>query len=516
MKKNKKIIIIFGDQLSHSLSSLHNADPHNDVIIMMEVLTEATYVKHHLHKIIFIFSAMRHFCDELKSKGFTVYYLKIDDENNKQSFTNNFYYAVSQFNPTQVSITEPGEYRVLEMIYEWQKNLTIPINILSDTRFLCSINEFTQWAKDKTQLRMEFFYRYMRIKTNTLMKDNKPEGGKFNYDKLNRLPPRNNMHFSKRISIEHDQITKEVINSITNLFKDHMGLAKNFNIAVTRKDALIIFHDFIKNNLPHFGDFQDAMINGEYFLHHSMISMYLNIGLLTAEEVITEVQFAYYNKRVNINSAEGYIRQILGWREFVRGVYWLKMPEYKNMNYFGAKEKLPWFYWTGNTDMACLKHTIQQTIETATSHHIQRLMVTGNFAILLGVLPEEVCEWYLAVYVDAFEWVELPNTLGMSQFADGGIVASKPYVSSGNYINKMSNFCQTCPYSVKEKLTENACPYNDLYWAFLIKNKKKLQNNPRLAFAYKTIDKMELELQKAYLNKQKILISKFCGGQPPS
>lgn len=453
---------------------------------------------------------MRHFCDELKNKGFKVHYLKIDDKTNKQSFTENFYKTVDLFQPTQVDVTEPGEYRVLEMFYEWQTKLDIPVNIHNDTRFLCSINEFTQWSKDKKQLRMEFFYRHMRIKTQILMKNNKPEGGKFNYDKLNRVPPRNNMRFKPRISVEHDKITKDVIKSIATLFTDHMGLASNFNLAVTRKDALTIFHDFIKNNLPHFGDFQDAMIEGEYYLHHSMISMYLNIGLLTADEVIKAVESAFYDNKVSINSAEGYIRQILGWREFVRGIYWLKMPEYKNLNYFGAKEQLPWFYWTGDTDMACLKHAIKQTIETATSHHIQRLMVTGNFAILLGVLPEEICDWYLAVYVDAFEWVELPNTLGMSQFADGGIVGSKPYVSSGNYINKMSNFCQNCSYNVKEKLTDNACPFNDLYWAFLIKNAKKLQTNPRLAFAYKTIDKMEPKIQKAYLEKQNKLVTKFC------
>lgn len=505
----KNLIFILGDQLSSKISSLKGFDKSKDIITMMEVQEEATYVPHHCHKIALIFSAMRHFAVELEAKGFTVEYIKLSDKNNKQSFTQNLISLVKKHKPENIRITEPGEYRVLEMIKQWRSLTNVNTEILNDDRFFCDLPTFKKWADGKKAWRMEHFYRRIRSQTGILMQNNKPVGGKFNYDSENRLPPKENMTFAKRPTVKPDEITKDVFQLIKKHFKNNIGDLSNFNLAVTRKQALLMLNYFIEQHLPNFGNYQDAMLQDEYYLHHSMLSMYLNIGLLYPKEVVAKAETAYLEGRIKINSAEGFIRQILGWREYIRGMYWLWMPKYKALNFFNAKENLPPMYWTGKTQMACMHHCLKQTLETASSHHIQRLMITGNFAMLLGVSPEAICDWYLAVYADAFEWVELPNTLGMSQFADGGIIASKPYAAGGNYINKMSNFCKNCVYDVKQKLTPNACPFNDLYWAFLIANEKKLQANPRLKFAYIQISKMSSQVKNNYLEKRKVLTKKF-------
>jgi len=503
--KNNRLIVLLGDQLCHQISSLDCFDPNNDSILMMEVMQEATYVKHHVHKITLLFSAMRHFADELKRKKFKVHYITLDDPANQQSFSQNLIYHLKQNHFDEIVITEPGEYRVLEMIAEWRDTLPIPVTVRADNRFYCSIVDFYAWAKGKKQLRMENFYRLMRQKTGILMQADQPIGGRWNFDHDNRKPANNNVHFPPRPTLPRSQITQQVIALVKKQFPDHMGDPENFQLAVTRDQALLILDDFIANHLRDFGTYQDAMLNHEYSLNHSFLSAYINCGLLTAREVIQRAEQAYKQKKAPINSAEGFIRQILGWREFIRGIYWLKIPEYRDLNYFNARRALPDFYWNANTDMACMRHAIKQTLETATSHHIQRLMLTGNFALLYGADPAQVCEWYLAVYADAYEWVELPNTLGMALFADGGIVGSKPYAASGNYINKMSNFCQDCRYNVKEKLSEQACPFNYLYWAFLIRHEKKLANNMRMKFAYQHIKKLSESEKQKYLNRAKKL-----------
>lgn len=476
----------------------------------MEVEEEATYVPHHPHKVILIFSAMRHFADALRQRGFSVEYFKITDPHNQHSFTANLKSLAQQLKPEKIILTEPGEYRVLEMIQEWTQSFGWAVEMRIDDRFYCSLNDFNQWAATQKSLLMENFYRMMRKSTHILMEGNRPVGGQFNYDTENRSPPKKGMHFPKRLFIEPDAITQEVIETVKKRYPNHLGQAEHFQWAVTRKEALKQLNHFIKHYLSEFGEFQDAMLLNEYYLNHSLLSAYLNIGLLLPDEVITKAEEAYFQKKISINNAEGFIRQILGWREYIRGLYWLKMPEYKKMNYLNATHALPDFYWHGNTDMRCLSQVIKQSLETATSHHIQRLMITGNFAMLVGVAPDEICEWYLAIYADAFEWVELPNTLGMSQFADGGILATKPYAASGNYIHKMSNFCSDCRYNVKEKLTDNACPFNDLYWGFLIQHHDKLKQNPRLKFAFNYIAKMSDDLKKRYLKKRMALIQKFC------
>ncbi len=490
MPSYENLILVLGDQLSSSISSLSDCNPKNDIIVMMELLDEATYVKHHPYKIILIFSAMRHFAQELTQKGYNVTYIKFNAMQNKHNFTDTLSIIINKTKPQKITVTEPGEYRVLEMIQQWQKIFKIPVSILEDTRFYCTIEKFKQWAKGKKQLRMEHFYRKMRKDTDILMKQGKPIGDKWNYDSDNRQAPPKDKTFKTPPQFSPDTITQQVIKLVKKHFSKHFGVIDHFAFAVTRQDAKKCLNFFCQHHLHQFGTYQDAMLLDEYNLYHSQLSMYLNIGLLLPNEIIDKTLETYHNKNIALHNIEGFIRQILGWREFIRGMYWLHMPTYKELNFLNHKNKLPELFWTGETNMACVKHCIQQTRETATSHHIQRLMITGNLALLLHTDPNEVCEWYLSVYADAFEWVELPNTLGMSQFGDGGIIASKPYISSGNYINKMSNFCTNCHYNVKHKIEDNACPFNFLYWHFLITHKKKLENNPRLKFAYNHINKL--------------------------
>ena len=506
-KRTRDLILILGDQLTESLDMIAEADSEKDCIVMMEVNEEATYVAHHCHKIILIFSAMRHFAKQLTDKGFCVHYIELDDSDNHHSLDGNIQHLVSTYRPESLKLTEPGEYRVLEIMQNWKKNLGIPVEIYDDNRFYCSIRQFKQWAHNKKQLRMEYFYRWMRQRTEILVNNGQPEGGQWNFDENNRQPADPDMDFPTPPSFKLDDITQMVKALVKKQFKQHIGQVDTFNLAVTHRSARYALTHFIKRALDQFGTYQDAMLLEEYTLFHSQLSAYMNIGLLTAREVVCAVIDAYHCHQLSLNSVEGFVRQILGWREYMRGMYWLYMPDYKSMNFLKHDTPLPTFYWTAKTDMRCLQHAIEQTIQTANSHHIQRLMITGNFALLIGVLPDAICEWYLAVYADAFEWVELPNTLGMSQFADGGKIASKPYISSGNYINKMSNFCKHCRYNVKAKLSEDACPFNVLYWHFLIKHEKKLRNNPRMGFAYRHIDKLPDKDKKTINQRAKAFIA---------
>ncbi|MEI7668555.1 MAG: cryptochrome/photolyase family protein [Pseudomonadota bacterium] len=500
--------LVLGDQLSHSLTSLNSIDKNTDVVMICEVIEKAKYVKHHKKKIAFLFSAMRHFAEELRKENINVRYIKLDDPKNTGSFTNEIKRAVEDINPEKIILTQAGEYRVLKMMQAWQKDIAIPVDILPDTRFLASHADFTKWAKDKKQLRMEFFYREMRKKYNILIDSNgNPEGGEWNYDKENRKPPKNNMFFPNRLLLNHSAITQDVIKLVDKEFYDHFGSLSNFNFAVTRKDALNILHHFIDTILPYFGEYQDAMVAGEPYLYHSLISLYLNAGLLLPIEICKLTEEAYMSKKLPINATEGFIRQILGWREYIRGIYWYYMPKYKEHNYLNANNPLPDFYWTGKTNMLCMAEAIRHTSENAYSHHIQRLMITGNFALLAALSVSEICDWYLSVYADAYEWVELPNTLGMALFADGGVVASKPYAASGKYINKMSNYCKNCKYDPETVLEENSCPFNSLYWNFIEKNYDKIFNNNRMINIISTWNKMSEEKRNQIIKKAKKIMS---------
>lgn len=501
-----QIALVLGDQLDHEISSLKHIDPTTDLVVMMEVMEEATYVKHHPKKIAFLFSAMRHFSDDLTQKGYNVLYIKLDSKDNGHSFTNNIVEIVTKYKAERLIVTEPGEYRVLQFMKDWKKSFTCEVSILPDDRFFCDHETFGEWVKGKKSLVMEHFYRMMRKTTGYLMdSEGKPIGGNWNYDQSNRNKYDGEVKIHGPKKFQPDSITQEVIELVEERFGSHFGSTTPFWFAVTAKQAKSALKHFINYSLPYFGTYQDAMVDNEHFLFHSVLSQYINCGLLNPRTVCEEVIKAFENNHAPINAVEGFIRQIIGWREYVRGLYWHLMPKYSTMNHLNAKRPLPEMYWTGETDMKCMRHVIQQTQEEAHSHHIQRLMVTGNFALIAGITPQEVCDWYLAVYADAYEWVELPNTLSMALFADGGILATKPYAASGNYINKMSNFCKNCPYNVKKRVGEDACPFNFLYWNFLDENKKALENNQRLRFAYANLEK----IPKEELHAMKMQAKKF-------
>ena len=493
------LILILGDQLSPSIFSLRQAKRDRDRVLMVEVSEEATYVRHHKKKIAFLFSAMRHFAEDLRTAGWKVDYVRLDDPDNAGSFHGEVERAVDRLAPDRIIFTEPGEWRVLESMQTWADAFARPVEIVEDDRFIATRDEFQTWASGRKQLRMEYFYREMRRKTGLLMEGDQPAGGKWNYDSENRKPAKANLFMPTPLRTTPDAITKDVLTMVSDQFKDHFGDLEPFWFGVTRAQAQAALDHFIDHALANFGDYQDAMLEGEKFLYHSLLSFYLNAGLLDPLEICQRVEQAYRDGRAPLNAAEGFIRQIIGWREYVRGIYWLKMPDYVDLNFFENKRDLPEFYWTAETEMACMKAAISQTKEEAYAHHIQRLMVTGNFALLASIDPKQVHEWYLAVYADAYEWVELPNTLGMSQFADGGVLGSKPYAASGNYINKMSDHCKHCSYDVKQKTGSGACPFNPLYWDFLHRNRDRLSGNPRMAQMYRTWDRMSDDKQAEYL-----------------
>jgi deoxyribodipyrimidine photolyase-related protein len=489
----KTLRIVLGDQLSPDLSALDDIDRAHDTVLMMEVHDEGTYVRHHPKKIIFLFSAMRHFAEELQAQGCRVEYVRLDSSRSKGSFTATLQHFLKRRRFDRIVVTEPGEYRVLEALRAWEGATGLPVEIREDDRFCARREDFASWAAGKKQLLLENFYRALRKRTGLLMDGREPAGGRWNYDKDNRKPAGEGLEFPPPPRFEPDETTRQVIRLVRDRFPDHFGEPEPFWFAVTREQAEAAFTHFLEASLPRFGDYQDAMITGESFLFHSVISPYLNAGLLDPRRLCEAAEAEYREGRAPINAVEGFIRQILGWREFVRGVYWHFMPDYAARNFLGARRPLPSLYWGGETDLHCLREVVRQTREEAYSHHIQRLMVTGNFALLTGVDPRAIHEWYLAVYADAYEWVEMPNTVGMATFADGGIVGTKPYASGGAYINKMSDFCGHCRYDVKQKTGEDACPFNYLYWNFLLSNYDRLKDNRRLALPMRQLQKFSPE-----------------------
>jgi len=486
-----KLVIILGDQLNTQMSSFEHFDKTQDCVLMAEVKQEATYVKHHKKKIAFVFSAMRHFAKQLKSVGINVNYTHYNDEENKGSLTKQVEYFLSSNDIEQIIISQPAEYRLLEEVNAWSDGFGIDVLITEDNRFFAKQSYFEQWAKGRKQLRMEYFYREMRKQTGYLMNGDKPIDGKWNFDADNRNKLPKNHSLPQPTKFAADKITAEVISLVQTEFSDHFGDINDFHYATTRQEALVVLHEFVQERLPLFGTYQDAMTQNEAWMYHSHVSFYLNTGMLLPKEVLDAAQAAYEKGDAPINSVEGFIRQVLGWREYVRGFYWHLMPDYKSQNFLEAKRALPAFFWTSDTQMNCLSQCVSQTKQNAYAHHIQRLMVLGNFALLAGLDPEQVNEWYLIVYADAYEWVELPNVSGMVLFADGGQLASKPYAASGSYINKMSDYCSHCHYSVKEKTGHQACPFNYLYWDFLIRHKEKFKGNPRMSMIYSTLNKMD-------------------------
>lgn len=505
--------LVLGDQLNRYISSLDDVSRTSDVIMLCEVAEEATNVKHHQKKLIFIFSAMRHFAEALRTDGFQVHYVTLDEAGNSGTFGGELKRAIERYEPDGVIVTEANEYRVLEDMKSWQKTLDIPVEIRPDRRFMCSHKGFNDWAKGRKQLRMEYFYRELRKSYQILMDGDLPIGGEWNYDADNQKPLPETIDIPPTYRETPDAITKTAIKMVSERFSDHFGDIDDFHYAVTRKQALDALKQFVASRLPLFGDYQDAMLQNEPWLFHSHISLYLNCGLLLPMDCIKLAEEAYHNQQAPINAVEGFIRQIVGWREFVRGVYWLHMPEYAKKNSLDAQRRLPEFYWSGQTKMNCVAQSVKETKQHAYAHHIQRLMVLGNFALLAGIHPDEVHEWYLLVYADAYEWVELPNVTGMALFADGGLLASKPYAASGAYINKMSNYCKNCRYNVKTKHGESACPFNYLYWHFLIQSQEKFANNPRMAMIYSTLKKMDKTKYQQILDDSERFLTKMSEGE---
>jgi deoxyribodipyrimidine photolyase-related protein len=505
-----RLVLILGDQLSRSLSALDGFDPKRDRVLMAEVGSEATYVRHHKQKLVMVFAAMRHFAAMLRAEGISVDYWRIEDDGNPGSLDASLRAAVATHRPAAVVMTEPGEWRVLDMMRDWAETLGPPVEIRPDTRFFAGLEDFAAWARGRKTYRMEFFYREMRRKTGLLMAGDQPAGGQWNFDAENRKALPAGYHLPERLRFPPDSVTQAVMAVVEARFGSHFGSLDTFGWPVTRADALRALDHFIADALPSFGDYQDAMKHGADFVHHALLAPALNLGLLLPEEICRAAERAYFEGHAPLNAVEGFIRQILGWREFVRGLYWLEMPGYAETNALQARRKLPDFYWTGETDMACLSEVVKATARNAYAHHIQRLMVTGNFALLAGIVPKAVEEWYLLVYADAYEWVELPNTHGMALFADGGLLASKPYAASGAYIDRMSDYCDRCRFDPAVKSGPKACPFNYLYWNFLIENEGRLAGNPRMAMPYRTLAKMD-ETRKAEIQREaKAFLDPLC------
>jgi len=504
-----RLVLVLGDQLTETLSALAQADKARDTVVMAEVADEAAYVRHHPKKIALIFAAMRKFAHALEQDGWKVVYTQLDDTDNAGSIVGELLRRAAQTGASEVLATEPGEWRLIDKL----KYAPLKVHLLPDDRFLATHAEFEAWAEGRKALRMEYFYREMRRKTGLLMEGDQPAGGKWNFDHDNRKAAPEDVTVDGPLRFDPDATTREVLELVQARFGDNFGALEPFWFATTRAEALQALDHFIANALPRFGDYQDAMLNENEFLYHAILSPYLNIGLLNVTEICEAAADAYAAGHAPINAAEGFIRQIIGWREYVRGIYFLEGPDYTARNILGHDRDLPWFYWGGETRMNCVAKAVGQTRTQAYAHHIQRLMVTGNFALLAGIDPAQVHEWYLAVYADAFEWVEAPNTIGMSQFADGGVIASKPYVSSGAYINRMSDHCKSCHYSVSAKTGDTACPFNLLYWHFLDRHRDRFSNNPRMGNMYRTWDRMDADKRKTVLAEGDALLARLDAGE---
>jgi deoxyribodipyrimidine photolyase-related protein len=510
MNQNRRLCLVLGDQLSFDLASLQTLDSERDTVLLVEVMEEASHVPHHPQKIALIFSAMRHFAQTLRDQGVRVEYVTLDDPHNSGSVPGELRRWQQRLQVEEVHVTECGDWRLEQSI----RDCGLSLHWHADTRFLCSRNEFATWAAGKKQLRMEFFYREMRRKSRLLLNgDGTPVGGAWNFDAENRKALPKGVKAPYPIRFSNDVITGEVLALVKARFSQHYGALDDFNYPVTHADAQALWEYFLDYGLAGFGDYQDAMASDEPFLFHARISAALNIGLLDLRQLCNDVESAYWAGRIALNAAEGFIRQLIGWREYVRGVYWLKMPEYALGNVFGNDRRLPEFYWTGATQMNCMRQAIGQSLQHAYAHHIQRLMVTGNFALLAGIAPSQICEWYLAIYMDAFDWVELPNTLGMVMHADGGYLGSKPYCASGQYINRMSDYCRSCAYKVSESTADNACPFNALYWHFLMRHGEQLRGNQRMAMMYKNLDRMPPAKQEALWQRGQNLLARLDNGE---
>lgn len=499
----RNLIVVLGDQLNHDAAAFDGFEPDADAIWMAETLGESRYVWSSKVRSALFLSAMRHYRDEARALGRTVHYTELGE--GPDDLIEALGDAVRRWRPESVVCVEPGEWRLREALTDLARRLDTALDMRQDRHFLCSHETFEAHRRARKGLRMEYFYREMRRAHGVLMDGDEPAGGAWNFDKENRAAfgPEGPATLFPQPAFPPDPLTQSVIADVERHLPGHPGALAAFDWPVDRASALRLLDDFIAHRLPEFGRYQDAMWTGEPYLNHSRLSAALNLKLLDPREVIAAAETAYRNGAAPLPAVEGFIRQILGWREYVRGVYWSRMPGYLDVNELNAHEPLPDFYWTGQTDMRCLADAIGQTLRLGYAHHIQRLMVTGLFAMLLGVKPRAVHEWYLAVYADAVEWVEAPNTLGMSQWADGGYMASKPYAATGKYIDRMSDYCRRCPYDPNESTGPKACPFTTLYWDFLARHRARLAKNPRMALQVKNLDRLSQEMLDAIRSQAK-------------
>ncbi len=503
MSRLRHLLVVLGDQLDLQASCFDSADAQHDAVWMAEVAEESTHVWSSKPRIALFLAAMRHHAQALREAGWRVEYRHLDDPGNLGSLGAELRATIARLKPQGLVMTAPGDWRVLEAIKAVAADCQLPLDIREDRHFFSTVRDFAAHAKGRKQLRLEYWYRELRVRHQVLMDGEQPVGGQWNFDADNREafgkegpPP-----IPAPARFEPNETTRGVLQLVAERFAAHPGSLDSFAWPVTREQALQSLERFIRERLPHFGRWQDAMWTGEVWLFHSHLAAALNLKLLTAREVVQAAEAAYRRGEADLASTEGFIRQILGWREYVRGVYWLHMPQYLQRNALAASRALPGFFWNAQTDMACLRDALELTLKHGYAHHIQRLMVTGLYALLLGVDPQQVHGWYLSVYVDAVEWVELPNTLGMSQYADGGVMASKPYVASGKYLQRMGNHCKGCRYDPAQATGDRACPYTTLYWDFLLRHEQALAKNPRMVMQVKNLKRLD-EGQRAAIQAQ--------------
>jgi deoxyribodipyrimidine photolyase-related protein len=478
--------LVLGDQLDEAYLAEFN--PATDAVWMAEVAEESTHVWSHKARIALFLSAMRHFAERLRARGFRVIYHPLDAY---PTFTVALEATLAAEQPERLRVVQPGEWRVQQALIATAQAAGLPLHIAEDTHFISTLAQFKRHAAGRKQLRQEYFYRELRQQTGLLMEGKHPVGGSWNFDQDNRQSFKTAPTPPPRQRFAPDATTQAVLELVNQRFSHHPGRLDHFDWPVTTEQAEQALDDFITHRLPHFGPHQDAMWTEQPFLYHATLSSSLNLKLINPRTVLAAAEKAYRQGQAPLASVEGFIRQILGWREYVRGIYWHFMPDYLSLNALNAQADLPAFYWTGDTEMACLRASIGQTLDHGYAHHIQRLMVTGLFALLLGVQPQQVHAWYLAVYVDAVEWVELPNTLGMSQFGDGGLMASKPYAATGKYIQRMSNYCAGCRYDPGQSTGPDACPFTTLYWDFLLRHEAQLAQNPRMGLQVKNLARLK-------------------------
>ncbi|MEM8835997.1 MAG: cryptochrome/photolyase family protein [Planctomycetota bacterium] len=491
VRSAETLLFVFGDCLARDTPGLRSLDKERDAVMLAEVMDEAGPGASSKQRTAFFLSAMRHFALDLIERGYRVRYAKLDARGNTGSFTGELERAVASLKPKRVIVSPPGEHRVAKMVDAWRDVLDVEsVEIDEEEHFFTPLEEFDEWADGRKQLILEYFYRDRRKKSGVLMDGKDPIGGEWNFDKENRETFKRAPRVPKRYAPRADDVTDEVLALVRGI-DDLPGRLDSFPWGVTPEQARRALDAFIEDCLPSFGTYQDAMWTNEPFLFHSVLSPYFNTRILDPRVAIEKAIDAYESGHAPINSVEGFVRQLIGWREFIRGVYWHEGRDYPERNGLDQHGKLPEFYWSGETEMSCLSHSVNEVLDNGFGHHIQRLMVTGNFALIAGVHPGQVNDWYRAMYADAIDWVTAPNTVGMAMHADHGVVGTKPYAASGKYISRMSNYCEQCCFNVKDRTGEDACPFNTFYWDFLIRNRERFRGNNRMAMILKNVDRMK-------------------------